>query len=132
MRLLSVRGEEPPGDTIVIVRGGEMNSEYVRRSAAQSFDEFGFYGVSVFAALDLEVAELCRAEPMLARYGRSDSRPSAAFAHADLRLSRRCNVRTSMSSCRISAMKLSTASQRHSTRRSRTRHVEAGSSLKSL
>jgi hypothetical protein len=70
MRLLSLRSEEPPDDTVVIVRGGEMKSDYVRRSAAQSFDEFGFYGVSVFAALDLDVSELCAAEPMLARYGR--------------------------------------------------------------
>lgn len=47
-----------------------MKSDFVRRSAQQSFDEFGFYGVSVWAALDLGVLELCAAEPTLSRYGR--------------------------------------------------------------
>jgi hypothetical protein len=70
VRPLALRGEDPPDDSVVIVRGGEMKSDFVRRSARQSFDEFGFYGVSVWAALDRDVVALCASEPMLVRYGR--------------------------------------------------------------
>jgi len=70
VRPLELREEDPPGDTVVVVRGGEMNSDFVRRSASQSRQEFGFYGLSVFAAVDVNFVELCAAEPMLARYGR--------------------------------------------------------------
>ena len=55
MRPFALRSEEPPDDTVVVVRGGEMHSDYVRRTAGQSFDEQGIYGVSVFLALDDDV-----------------------------------------------------------------------------
>ena len=70
MRPFALRSEEPPDDTVVVVRGGEMNSDYVRRAAGQSFDELGVYGVSVFLALDKDVVDLCSSEPALARYGK--------------------------------------------------------------
>lgn len=70
MRLLPLRSEDPPDDTVVIVRGGEMVSNHIRRTATRSFEEFGFYGVSVFAALDTDVDELCGREPELGRYGK--------------------------------------------------------------
>ena len=52
MRPIVVRDEEPPDDTVVVVRGGEMNGDTVRRTASDAFDEFGIYTVSVFLALD--------------------------------------------------------------------------------
>jgi hypothetical protein len=36
-----LRDEEPPDDTIVVVRGGLMTSSYVRESATDTFDEYG-------------------------------------------------------------------------------------------
>jgi hypothetical protein len=70
VRPFALRSEEPPDDTVVVVRGGEMNSEFVRRSAGQSFDELGIHALSVFLALDDDVVGLCSSEPALARYGK--------------------------------------------------------------
>ena len=70
MRPIVVRDEEAPDDTVVVVRGGEMNGDTVRRTATDAFDEFGIYTVSVFLALDATVDELCRDRPELQRYGK--------------------------------------------------------------
>lgn len=70
MRFLALRNEEPPDDTVVVIRGGEMASEYVRRTARDAFEETGIYSLSVYLTLDAPVDELCRGEPFLARYGK--------------------------------------------------------------
>lgn len=70
MSPIVLRDEEPPADVLVVVRGGEMRSDYVRRTAADARDEFGIYAVSVFLALDEPVRDLCAREPFLARYGK--------------------------------------------------------------
>jgi hypothetical protein len=70
VKLLALRNEEPPDDAVVVLRGGEMVFAYVRRTARDAFDETGVYSVSVFLVLDEPVAELCRGEPFLARYGK--------------------------------------------------------------
>lgn len=70
MEPLLLRDEEPPDDVVVVVRGGEMNSAYVRKAAISSHDEFGIYGISVFAALEVDAMTLCRSEPGLAGYGK--------------------------------------------------------------
>lgn len=61
MRLVALRGEEPADDTVVVVRAGAngLSDETLRRSASASHAEHGFYGVSVFLAVDLPVDELC-------------------------------------------------------------------------
>lgn len=71
MRLYAVRGEEPPDDAVVVVRGGAngLAPSTIRRTARNTFDEFGFFGVSVFAALDGTVEELCQAVEAIRRYG---------------------------------------------------------------
>lgn len=69
MKEVMLRDEEPPDDTVVVVRGGEMNSAFVRRTAQSSADESGYYAVSVFLALDEPVELLCASEPYVARYG---------------------------------------------------------------
>jgi len=65
-----VRVEEAPDDAIVVVRGGEMNSDTVRRTATDAFDEYGVYSVSVFVAIDASVEELCRERTELQRHGK--------------------------------------------------------------
>jgi len=63
-------GEEPPDDTSVVIRAGEQGfaDQTVRRTAERSHSEFGFYGVSVFLALDMDVAALCASLDSLRRY----------------------------------------------------------------
>ncbi len=70
MRLLALRGEEPPDDTVVVIRAGEreLSAETLRRTADLSRIEFGFYGVSVFLALDADVTSLCASTDYLRRY----------------------------------------------------------------
>lgn len=41
----------------------------LRSAASRNFDEYGFYGVSVFVALDGSVDELCATVDQLRRYG---------------------------------------------------------------
>ena len=62
-----LRDEEPPDDAIVVVRGGLLAADSVRRTAAVSMREHGFFGVSVYAALGVSVEELVGATPELGR-----------------------------------------------------------------
>jgi hypothetical protein len=55
-----VRDEEPPDDTVVVVRGGLAAADSIRRTAEVSQAIHGFYGVSVFLAIELTVEELVR------------------------------------------------------------------------
>ena len=52
--LLVLRGEEPPDDAVVVIRGGEhgLAPETVIRTARRNFQAFGFLGVSVYLAVD--------------------------------------------------------------------------------
>jgi hypothetical protein len=70
VKFLTLRNEEPPDETVVVVRGGEMASDYIRRTARDAFDETGVFSVSVFLGLDEPLPELCRREPFLVRYGK--------------------------------------------------------------
>jgi len=70
MKLVPLRGEEPPDDVVVVVRAGVngLTDETIRRSAAAAHYELGFYGISVFLAIDLPVDELCASTDYLRRY----------------------------------------------------------------
>jgi hypothetical protein len=70
LKRIALRDEDVPDDAVVVVRGGEMNSDHVRRSATDAYDEFGLYAVSVFLAQDASVSELCRDLAELQRYGK--------------------------------------------------------------
>jgi hypothetical protein len=70
VKRITLRDEDVPDDAVVVVRGGEMNSDHVRRTATDAHDEFGLYTVSVFLVLDSSVEELCRDLPELQRYGK--------------------------------------------------------------
>jgi hypothetical protein len=71
-RLLPIRGEDPPADTVLIIRAGVMSLDTLRRTAADSFDDFGAYLVSVEAVVGgRTVADTCRTSPRIGeRYGR--------------------------------------------------------------
>lgn len=60
MKLLILRSEEPPDGDILVVRGGEMAIEDVRRTATRSQEDVGAYLVSCYATLDQELMDLCR------------------------------------------------------------------------
>ena len=70
-RLLPIRGEEPPDDTVVIIRAGVMAPESVRRTASDSFEDFGMYLVSVEAVLEGTVESTWSTSPRIGdRYGK--------------------------------------------------------------
>lgn len=56
-----LRDEQPPDDGVVVIRGGlhSLDPERVVDTAEDAFADFGFYGVSVFAAEDGDVRALC-------------------------------------------------------------------------
>ena len=60
-----VRDEEPPDDTVVVVRGGLASADSIRRTAEISQSLHGFYGVSVFLALGITINDLVRRTPEL-------------------------------------------------------------------
>jgi hypothetical protein len=70
MKFVLLRGEEPPVDAVVVVRGGMngLDPATVTRTASRSLDAMGFLGVSVFLALDQTVEELSGSLDELARY----------------------------------------------------------------
>jgi len=61
MRAPELRDEEPPDDAVVVIRGGlhSLDTEKVIQGCEDSFVDFGFYGLSVFAAFDGDVEALC-------------------------------------------------------------------------
>ena len=71
MRFLALRGDEPPGDAVVVVRGGAngLAPETIVRTARRNLEAFGFLGLSVFLAIERPVAVLCAEMLELARYG---------------------------------------------------------------
>lgn len=70
MRPLVLREEQPPDDAVVVVRGGEMRSDFVRESAQDAFDGYGVFAISVALALDVSVEELCVTDRRIIRYGK--------------------------------------------------------------
>lgn len=64
-RLLPIRGEEPPDDTILIIRAGVMAPESVRHTATDTFEDYGLYLVSVEAVLEGTVETTCQTSPRI-------------------------------------------------------------------
>lgn len=71
MKLVALRGEEPPDDAVVVIRGGanSLSAEAVTRSADRNMVAFGFLGISVFLADADHLAEVCGSIDELRRYG---------------------------------------------------------------
>ncbi len=61
MQTPELRDDEPPDDAVVVIRGGlhSLDAEKVIQVCEDSFADFGFYGLSVFAAFDGDVEALC-------------------------------------------------------------------------
>ncbi len=70
MKFVLLRGEDPPADAVVVVRGGMngLDPATVTRTASRSLDAMGFLGVSVFLALDQSAGELCGSLDEIVRY----------------------------------------------------------------
>lgn len=63
-------GNEPPADDqLLVVRGGRDSLSDVNRerSVADCWDDFGFFGVSVFGAPDDDLVSLSKAEHQIRR-----------------------------------------------------------------
>lgn len=58
MNPLRRRAEDPPDDTLVVVRGGTLDAARLRRDATLTFRRFGEHGVSVLAAPDDEALDV--------------------------------------------------------------------------
>jgi hypothetical protein len=58
MAVHSRRDEPLPDDVTIIVRGGVMKIADLRRNALITQRRHGFYGISVFAAVDMTVEQL--------------------------------------------------------------------------
>lgn len=61
-RALPLRSEQPPDDAAVVLRGGVLGADGVRRAAQRTFDLYAVFGVSVEGVLDVTVQEACRGE----------------------------------------------------------------------
>jgi hypothetical protein len=61
MRPPDLRDEQPTDNAVVVIRGGlhSLDVEKIVEVCEDSFADFGFYGLSVFAALDGDVEALC-------------------------------------------------------------------------
>lgn len=68
MKPLLLRKEDPPPDDVVLVRAGVLDRDDAKRAARRAESECGIVALSVFAALDEGVTELCRDDPDLCRY----------------------------------------------------------------
>jgi hypothetical protein len=85
MRGFRVRHEEVPDDTLVVIRGGVMDEDSVRRDARTAFLRFGEYGVSVLAAPDENALREVGAGP-LRSYRQLTVTTAGAIRRAELEL----------------------------------------------
>ena len=61
-RPLPLRSEQPPDDTTVVLRGGAMSADNVRRAAERTFDLYAIFGISVEGVLESTVQEASRGD----------------------------------------------------------------------
>ena len=67
MQRLQLRNESPPDDAVVVIRGGIMNLESLRRSAQVAYQETGMHLISVFLTDEDNFTAVC-SRPELRRY----------------------------------------------------------------
>ena len=67
---LSIRSEAPLPGHAIVVRGGIMQRDSIETAIQTSFDEFGLYGLSVFAHATWSARQIWEQTPELARYRR--------------------------------------------------------------
>jgi len=61
-RPLPLRSEQPPDDAAVVLRGGVLRADAVRRAAERTFQLYAVFGISVEGVLDMTVQEACSGE----------------------------------------------------------------------
>ena len=59
--------DELTDDTVVVIRGGQLDRDLLVRDAQRAHIVYGTYAISVFAAVDVTVDELAQ-EPPLVRF----------------------------------------------------------------
>lgn len=64
-----LRDEEPPDDLLLVVRGGvnSLSDTILDRSVGDSWEQYGFFGVSVFAAPEDDLVALSDANLAIRR-----------------------------------------------------------------
>lgn len=64
-----LRAEGPPDDQLLVVRGGpnSLNDANLERATADCWDQYGFFGISVFGAPDDDLVALCERVSQLRR-----------------------------------------------------------------
>ena len=67
MRRLQLRNESPPDNAVVVIRGGLMMLDSLRKSAEVSQKETGLYLISVFLSHEQNINAVC-SRPELRRY----------------------------------------------------------------
>jgi hypothetical protein len=67
-RFLPLRGDQPPNDAAVVIRGGVLSASGVERAATRSLRLFGVLGISAEGAIGISVREACRSSERLVRY----------------------------------------------------------------
>ena len=58
-------GDELSDDTVVVVRGGELQRELLAEDAMRAHSVYGVYAISVFAADGVTVDELVQTSPLV-------------------------------------------------------------------
>lgn len=104
MKLVVLRGEEPPADAVVVVLGGlnGLAIETVTRAASRSEKAFGFYGLSVSLAIGEHVEVLCRRLDSIRRYSQVRLSTVGRVRGAGFALLATGRLRTTTSCFRIS------------------------------
>ena len=67
MQRLQLRNESPPDDAVVVIRGGMMMLDSLRRSAQAAHQETGIHLISVFLVDEQNINAVC-SRPELKRY----------------------------------------------------------------
>ena len=58
-------GDRLDGDTVVIVRGGDLDRDLLRADAKRMYQVYGIYGISVFAVREVPLDELAQQSPLV-------------------------------------------------------------------
>ncbi len=67
-KALPIRAEQPPDDTVVVIRAGVMSAEGMAQAARRTMRLYGLFGISVEGAIGRSVLDACRRSERLAQY----------------------------------------------------------------
>ncbi len=58
-------GDHLSDDTVLVVRGGDLDPDIIRADASRMHSIYGIYGISVFAARSISLDELAQVAPLV-------------------------------------------------------------------